>query len=82
MFDLDINSSRSSSSLYRLSISSPVRNDAKVIQIGKVCAEVDNFVSLNISTETKKVQPLAHLPAHSPTHPPTHPACLPACLPA
>ena len=35
-------------------ISNSVRNDIKVIKICHVCTEVNTFITLNISTDTKK----------------------------
>ena len=44
LFDVDID----------IIISRPVWNDTKVIQIDQVCTELDTFITLNISTDTKK----------------------------
>ena len=51
MFDFDIelliHPSKSLNNLHRFIISRHVRNDAKVIQIGQECTEIDTF-SINI----------------------------------
>ena len=43
-----------------------VRNDTKVIQIGHVCTEVDIFITLNISTDTKQGRGTKYQPAPPP----------------